>query len=275
MSFARWRQDGLNADLVASELAKGIAPLPTGGLRYSGSALFGEPLALLETGVEFLVPISDADRTRIIGSALEAALRSKSYGQSALIGEINKAARDFARSPESGYVVATGLSFEHFEDLTRMEPSGCRLYVRRRFPRRLAAAHQEARGRSRKYVLGGYPEEASSEGYAPAWVHVRGRSPSEAMDRALEALDLRRAIWNFALSRGARTFPPAHALARERGAGGPRVLPAPPGRRPRRGVRLARFPVRGAETVPQAPKEVGSGPQTRGKHPLGAQAQPV
>ena len=62
MSFARWRQDGLNADLVASELAKGIAPLPTGGLRYSGSALFGEPLALLETGVEFLVPISDADR---------------------------------------------------------------------------------------------------------------------------------------------------------------------------------------------------------------------
>jgi hypothetical protein len=24
--------------------------------------LFGEPLALLETGVEFLVPISDADR---------------------------------------------------------------------------------------------------------------------------------------------------------------------------------------------------------------------
>lgn len=208
MSFARWSQDGLNADLVAREVAKGIAPLPTGGLRYSGTALFGEPLSLLETGVEFLVPISDTDRTRIIRSALEAALKSERYGQSALIGEINKATRDFVRSPKTGYVVATGLSFGHFEDLTRMEPSGCRLYVRRRFPRRLGEAHEEAKGRSRKHVLGDYPEEASSQGYAPAWVHVRGRSPSEAMDKALEALDLRRAVWNLALNMGSRTFPP-------------------------------------------------------------------
>ncbi len=143
MSFARWRQDGFDADLVASELAEGITPLPTGGLQYSGTAFFGEPLALLETGVEFLVPISDLDRSRIITRALETALRSKNYGQSALIG-INKSTRDFVHSPKTKYVVATGFSFRHFEDLARVEPSGSHLYVRRRLPRHLAKAHKSA-----------------------------------------------------------------------------------------------------------------------------------
>lgn len=69
--------------------------MPSGGLKYSGGVFFGEPLILLETGVEFLVPISDVDRSRIIDRALETALRSKNYGSAALIGEINKATRDF------------------------------------------------------------------------------------------------------------------------------------------------------------------------------------
>src|SRR5215204_5210245 len=137
MTYARWREDGFDAVFVASEVAKGTSPLPSGGLQFSGDVFFGEPLILLETGVEFLVPISAVDRSRIINGALEAALRSKNYGPSVLIGEINKATRDFVRSPETKYVVATNLSFKHFEDLFRIEGSDCRLYVRRRLPKYL------------------------------------------------------------------------------------------------------------------------------------------
>jgi hypothetical protein len=141
--------------------------------------------------------------------AMEAALRSPDYGASALIREVNKATRDFSRTPESKYVVAPGLSFRHFQDLNRVEPSGCRLYVRRSLPRHLAKAHEEAQHRTGSDVRGDYPEDIPFKDYAAAWIHVRGRSVSEAMHRALEALDLRRGIWNLALKRGSSVpFPP-------------------------------------------------------------------
>jgi hypothetical protein len=209
MTYARWREDGFDADFVASELKKGISPLRGGGLNYKGSAFFGAPLVLLETGVEFRVPISDVDRSRIITRALEAALRSEDYGSAALIREINKATRDFARSPETKYVVATGLSFRYFEDISRIEGPHRRLYVRRRLPRQLVEARREAKQRTRDSMGGEYPEDVPLKRYASAWIYVRGRSPQEAMDRAVEALDLRRGIWNFALNRGSgATWPP-------------------------------------------------------------------
>ena len=202
MTYARWRQEGFDADFVTSELKQGISPVSPRGLRYSGSAIFGAPLVLLETGVEFLVPISDIDRSRIITRALEAALKSKDYGPAALIREINKATRDFARSQETKYVVVMGLSFKYFEDLTRIEDPHSRLYVRRTLPRKLVEARREAKQRTRDSIGGEYPEDVPSKRYAPAWIHVRGRSPQEAMDRAVEVLDLRRGIWNLALNRG-------------------------------------------------------------------------
>lgn len=209
MTYARWRQDGFDADFVAAELEKNVSPLPTGGLNFSGTAFFDDPLIVLKTGVEFLVPISDADRSRIINDALEPALRSDDYGPRALIREINEAARDFYRKHESSYVLATGLSFKHFEDISRMESSGCRLYVRQELPRRFVKSRKEALLRSRTVVRGDYPEDVPYERYAAAWLHVRGRSPTEAVDRAVEALDLRRGIWNLALNRGMRRlFPP-------------------------------------------------------------------
>jgi hypothetical protein len=71
MTFAQWRQDGFDVEFVASELAKVIKPVE-GGLQFSGTAIFGEPLILLGTGVEFQVPISEPDRSQIIMDALEA-----------------------------------------------------------------------------------------------------------------------------------------------------------------------------------------------------------
>lgn len=222
MTFARWSDQGFDKDYVASSLAKGIKPLPSGGLQYSGDAFFGEPVTLLETGVEFLEPISETDRHRIIRMSLERALRATDYGASALIREINKAARDFVRSPENKYVMATFLSFKHFEDLNRVDSSGARVYVRESLLRHLSKSHQEAKTRSRNLVLGDYPEELPSHDYTAAWVHVRGRSGAEAMDRAFKVLDLRRGIWNYALNRGIiRQFSPPNRGPRNEILAGP------------------------------------------------------
>src|SRR5215211_122768 len=217
MTYARWREDGLDKSFVAAELAKTISASPAGGLRYSAETLLlGEPLVLLETGVEFRDPlsqeplsISDTDRSMILYRALEAALKSKDYSRSVLIREINEATRDFVRSPESKYVVATDLSFNHFEDISRIENPGYRLYVRRRLPRHLAGAREEATQRTRRSIGGVYLAYTSFQQGAAAWIHVRGRSPHEAMDRAVEALDLRRGIWNYLFNTGiVATYPP-------------------------------------------------------------------
>lgn len=222
MTFARWSEQGFDKDYVASSLAKGINPLPSGGLQYSGDAFFGEPVTLLETGVEFLEPIPETDRHRIIRISLERALRSSDYGSSALIREINKAARDFVRSPEKKYVMSTFLSFEHTEDLNRMDSSGARVYIREGLPPYLSRSHQEAKTRSKNVVRGDYPEESTSHNYTAAWVHVRGRSGAEAMDRAFRVLDLRRGMWNYALNRKIiREFAPPNRGPRNEILAGP------------------------------------------------------
>lgn len=209
MTYAQWRRDGFDVQFVASKVSEVVSPLPTGGLRYSGEALFEHPFTLLETGIEFLEPISDADRSWVITHALEAALRSANYGPNVLIREINKAARDFFQSPEQHYVVVTTLSFNHFEDITRMGASEPRIYVRHKLPQRFKASHREARERSRLALSAEYPGLSPSTRYAPTWIHVRGRSAAETMNRASEALDLRRGIWNFALNRRVGVpFPP-------------------------------------------------------------------
>lgn len=206
MTHARWKQDGFDAHFVATEIAKNVSPLPEGGLRYSGDALFGDPLILLDTGVEFLTPVSETDRSRIIRAALESALRFKNYDPKVLIGEINKVTNEFVRSPDTAYVVTTGLSFKHFRNLSSTR-GGTRLYVRSGFPHRFAKAREEARARSRRTIRGEYPEEKPFKRYAAAWLHVRGRSVTEAMDEAVAALDLNRGVWNFALNRAGASFP--------------------------------------------------------------------
>ena len=217
MTYARWREDGFDKSFVAAQLAKTFSASPAGGLQYSAETLLlGEPLVLLETGVEFRDPlsqpplsISDTDRSMILHRAVEAALKSKDYSQSVLIREINEATRDFVRSPGIKYVVATDLSFNHFEDISRIENPGYRLYVRRQLPRHLAGAREEATQRTRRSIGGVYSEYTSFQQYAAAWIHVRGRSPHEAMDLAVEALDLRRGIWNYLFNTGiVTTYPP-------------------------------------------------------------------
>ena len=129
ITYARWREDGFDAPFVVSELAKGVSASPEGELRFSGDTFFGDPLILLATGIEFSEPISDADRSGIINRALEAALRSTNFGPKVLIAEMNKATRDFVLREQTDYMMATGLSFRHFEDISRRESSGCRIYV--------------------------------------------------------------------------------------------------------------------------------------------------
>jgi hypothetical protein len=98
-------------------------------------------------------------------------------------------------------VVATRLSFTHFEDITRMGSSGSRLYVRRQLPRRFAETREEAKSASESDVRIPFPEDEALDEHAAAWIYVFGRTRSEAIHKAGEALDLHRGIWNFALNR--------------------------------------------------------------------------
>src|SRR5215211_611382 len=100
MTFARWRED-FDVETVVSELRETITPVGGGLLRFTGSAIYREPITLLETGVEFEVPISETDQQQLIRQALGAALRSEDYGSSTLIREINIAARDFWNTPKT------------------------------------------------------------------------------------------------------------------------------------------------------------------------------
>jgi hypothetical protein len=82
------------------------------------------------------------------------------------------------------------------------EISEYRISLAPALPEHLREGHETAKARMRNYVFGEYPHSVSSgSGYTAAWISTRGRSVHEAAARALDALDLRRAIWNFSLNR--------------------------------------------------------------------------
>lgn len=171
-----------------------------GAVTFADDPLFEDAALAVESGVEFVADIPESDRRGIVSAAMFTAPSPLTPGS--LIGEINRRAQDFLREPERPYVLATSISARYFAGLNRSQVSGRRMYFRQVLPRHLRAGHREAAKRTGRYLLGPLPSHIHvGERYTAVWVHTRGRSHWEAVSRALDALDLLRDIWNFALNR--------------------------------------------------------------------------
>jgi hypothetical protein len=201
LTHARWKGEGYDPELLASRL-EGARRVATGGgaVTFADDPLFEDAALAVESGVDFVADIPESDRRDIVSTAMFTAPSPLTPGS--LIGEINRRARDFLREPERPYVLATSISARYFAGLNRSEVSGRRMYFRGVLPRHLRAGHGEAADRTGRYLLGPLPSPLHlGERYTAVWVHTRGRSHWEAVSRALDALDLLRSIWNFALNR--------------------------------------------------------------------------
>ena len=166
---------------------------------FAGSTSLEDAALAVESGVEFVADIPESDQRSIVSTAMFAA--PAPLTPSSLIAEINRRAQAFLQEPEQAYIVASSLSARYFIELQRSEMSGQRIYFRQDLPLHLRVGHEEAKDRTGRNLLGSLPDPARrSERYTAVWIHTRGRSYWEAVNRALDALDLLRSIWNLAIN---------------------------------------------------------------------------
>jgi hypothetical protein len=116
---------------------------------------------------------------------------------------ISEGENRFSDRPEEPYVLVTSISarrFGEFEDVG--EIGGCGLAFERFLSEPFRSEHEKAKLMGENQVLGRFPRPGNTmRSYAGVRVSVSGRSHEEAKERALDALDLLRGIWNLGINR--------------------------------------------------------------------------
>lgn len=195
--------------LVARLEAMRTVDVVTGDVVFRGSLFFDDVVTVLERAVLIEGDVPEHDLKSIVYGALFRAATNGPLRAGPLFGEIGRGVQDFLQKSEEEFILATSLSgfplwcYPPETDGETEISGGCRLYLARNLPERLREGHETAKARIRGYVFGEYPAFTSlRSGYTAVWVSTKGRSVYEAAAKALDALDLWRAIWNFALNRG-------------------------------------------------------------------------
>jgi hypothetical protein len=124
--------------------------------------------------------------------------------------EISKRERACAIRPLSHYVLATDISVRRRWPVgeapalpARTEICGHRLTFGPYLPKTFRDARVEVIERGRSVIFGELPREHPHwDRYSAVRVAARARSPEQAADSALDALDLLRGIWNLYLNQG-------------------------------------------------------------------------
>ena len=100
-------------------------------------------------------------------------------------------------------MLVTSLSARRFEGLANRKMGDISLSFNRYLPAPFHAEHEKARAIARDQVIGRLPKMGADVmwAYMLTRVSVQARSHQEALEMALDALDLLRGVWNLALNR--------------------------------------------------------------------------
>ena len=155
-----------------------------------------------------------------------------------LLEAITEEERRFRDRPCEEYVLVTSISVRRLGDFAIDEVGGCAVALEHSLPEPFRSEHESARRMEEDRILGKLPKPGDMmRSYASVRVWAQGRSHEEAKERALNALDLLRGMWNLGINRyigdrtsfGIRTsnnklsLGPLHSLHHPNGdlAGGP------------------------------------------------------
>jgi hypothetical protein len=167
---------------------------PTGFL--SGGFFYSDFAVILAGCVDFDPAVPESERRRIVQQVAHDKRLARPISESVLLRACSTLERDYLSRPLASFRLLTETSIWWIIDIPRTRIDGVTLTFKPKLDRPFAArallAHQ-----SRSILVHDLPAN-----YMRVSAQVSARSPSEAADRGLEALDLLRASWNLALNRG-------------------------------------------------------------------------
>lgn len=161
--------------------------------------MFHDALAVLESSVRFDEATPESMYAGLIHSSLRAIAKSRTLTVKAFESELGKRERAYlARTPER-YVLTTSMSATRVYDLLpRTGIADTHITFGAQLPKLFQQDHERMRQQGSGVLFGDLPKTTGMmKRYTFARVSIRAKSQVEAVESALEGLNLLRGIWNF------------------------------------------------------------------------------
>lgn len=163
---------------------------------------FADALAVLESSVTFNKAIPESIYRRLTFQAVSDTARSNSFTVPSFENQLDRQERAYLQTPPKRYVLTTSLSTRNLSDyLSHTEISNVRITFGERLPKRFHNEHDRMRQYGSNILFGDLPKYTGMiKRYTFARASVSAKSDIEAVESALDGLNLLRGIWNFSLN---------------------------------------------------------------------------
>jgi hypothetical protein len=189
---ATWNKE-YDPDLIAKKL-EAIRVYDDQGNHGGFQGPYEDCVSVLHSSLKFSDGIPQTDRSRIIALSIREVAIAGNISAKVLLREISKQENSYLRLPIKKLVLVTSLSIGHDRTLNNALVDGAAIRFTPRLPRRFDQGPIMQLANS--YVFGPLPKD-----YCAVRVSVTGRSEHEAVEKAFNAVDLLRGIWNLGLNR--------------------------------------------------------------------------
>jgi hypothetical protein len=190
---ASWNKERFNPDLLAKGL-ESIRVSDAAGSHQGFQTPYEDYVTVIHSSLNFAANIPETERRRIIALSIRAVATRGAITKEALKREISRQENAYLRLPLRPFIVATSLSVRPTQDLKRTSVGGCTITFSRRLPR--CFNRQPLMERASRLIHGDLPDS-----YTSVRASVRARSEHEAVEQALDTLDLLRGVWNLDINR--------------------------------------------------------------------------
>lgn len=200
---AKWSGD-FNIGLLVETINDHAQKDPiTGRVSFDKSdGMFDDALAVLESSVGFDEAIPESIYRGLTFRSMVAIAESRPFTAKAFMDELNRQEQGYKKTPSQRYVLTTSLSARNFSNsLSQTGVSGTRITFGEQLPKRFRAEHERMRKYGRNAVFGELPKYTNiMRRYTFARVSLWAKSEIEAVESALDGLNLLRGIWNVYLN---------------------------------------------------------------------------
>jgi len=191
---AKWVR-GYSQDLLCGRLEKAKAVDGNGNASFQGFE-FTSNVAVLNSMISLGSTIPELEKKRIISNAAFNAAGIGVVTPDSLLYEIDKLEKQYLKETPKRYILVTSLSVGRFSKIRRQSINGCILTFRPDIPKHFSKEATKIEKQASYSICGELPQD-----YLVAKIAVTGKSSSEAADRAIDAIDLFRGIWNLFYNR--------------------------------------------------------------------------
>lgn len=189
---ATWNNE-YDPSLIANKL-EAIRVSDASGNHEGFQGPYEDCISVLHSSLKFSLGIPQTERRRIISTSIRSVAIGGTISAKALFREISKQENAYLRLPLKKFVLVTSLSVRHDISLKPALVHDATVRFAPRLPRRFD--QKPVLGLANNSVFGVLPTD-----YCAVRVSVTGRSEHEAAEKAFDAVDLLRGIWNLGLNR--------------------------------------------------------------------------